>query len=316
MGFGRGVRENPAKERCVVRVVSLGSGSSGNAILVRNGATTVLVDDGFAPKTLISRLQQANVAPEDISAILLTHEHADHAGGARAFARRFGIPVIADPRTLDVLFAQPERGMLGGAPGAPPPERVELPIGRILSWGGLEILSFPISHDAIAPCGYLLSTSAWRVCVATDTGMVTSAMLEAMRSAQVLIVESNHDHDRLVNGPYPWHLKQRILGPTGHLSNEQTGQALTQVVDDGPRWLWLAHLSRTNNTPDIARAHIREHLRRLGLRHIHPLPLSPVFDPRAIWDSATLWNTVDTSNAAHTADARTTDAPAEPANRE
>jgi hypothetical protein len=81
-------------------------------------------------------------------------------------------------------------------------------------------------------------------------------------------------------------------------------------LDDGPRWLWLAHLSRTNNTPDIARAHIREHLRRLGLRHIHPLPLPPVFDPRAIWDSATLWNTADA------VETHMTDAPTEPANRE
>ena len=273
-----------------MRVVSLGSGSSGNAILVRNGDTAVLVDDGFAPRTLLSRLRQAGVSPEEISAILLTHEHGDHAGGARAFARRYGIPLIADPRTLNAICAQPERGMLGGEPDAPPPERVEMPIGHVLSWGGLEIHSFPISHDAIAPCGYVIATSAWRVCVATDTGMVTDAMIEAMRSAHVLIIEANHDLDRLVNGPYPWHLKQRILSPTGHLSNEQTGQALARVLDDGPRWLWLAHLSRTNNTPDIARAHIRKHLRQLGLRHIQPMPLPPAFDPKAIWDSAALWD--------------------------
>jgi phosphoribosyl 1,2-cyclic phosphodiesterase len=273
------------KEWCVVRVVSLGSGSSGNAILVQNDTTTVLVDDGFSPRTLISRLHQAQVKPEDISAILLTHEHADHAGGARTFARRFGIPLIGDPRTLNALFAHPERGM----PDAPPPERVEMPVGHALSWGKLEIASFPISHDAIAPCGFVLSTAAWRVCVATDTGMVTDAMLEAMRVSHVLVIEANHDRDRLLNGPYPWHLKQRILGPTGHLSNEQTGAALASVLDDGPRWIWLAHLSRTNNTPDIARASIREHLRRLGMRHIQPQPLPHEFGP--MWDSATLWIT-------------------------
>lgn len=274
-----------------MRVVSLGSGSSGNAILVQNGATTVLVDDGFSPKTLISRLHQAHVKPEEISAILLTHEHADHAGGSRAFARRFGIPLISDPRTLNVLFAQPERGM----PGAPPPERVELPVGHVLTWGGLEVSSFPISHDAVAPCGFLLATTAWRVFVATDTGTVTEGMIEAMQSAHVLIIEANHDRERLINGPYPQYLKKRILGPTGHLSNEQTSQALIRVLDDGPRWLWLAHLSRTNNTPDIARAYIREQLRQLGLRHIHPQALSPEFGQE--WDSSTLWNTPATSPA-------------------
>jgi phosphoribosyl 1,2-cyclic phosphodiesterase len=272
------------KVRCVVRVVSLGSGSDGNAILVRNDMTTVLVDAGFTVRELVSRLRQAQVRPEDISAILITHEHADHAGGARPFARQFGIPLIADPRTLNALCAQPERGM----PGATAPERVELPVGHLLSWGKIDIASFPVSHDAIAPCGYVLSSAAWRVFVATDTGLVTDAMREAMRLAHLIIIEANHDHDRLLNGPYPWYLKQRILGPTGHLSNDQTKRALASVLDDGPRWLWLAHLSRTNNTPDLARACIREHLRQIGLRHIQPQPLPHAFGPT--WDSASLWS--------------------------
>ena len=267
-----------------MRVVSLGSGSSGNALLVRHGATTVLVDNGFALRTLITRLREAGVAPEEISAILLTHEHSDHTSGARAFARRYGVPLVADPRTLRALFAQPDRS----APGAPPPERVELPVGHVLTWGTLEVTSFPISHDAIAPCGYVLATAAWRVLIATDTGMVTDAMLEAMRSANLLVIEANHDYDRLVNGPYPQYLKSRILSPTGHLSNEQTGRALTSILDDGPRWLWLAHLSRTNNPPDIARAHIREMLRQLGLRHIQPQSLPHGSGPS--WDSAYLWD--------------------------
>ncbi|HKT40293.1 MAG TPA: MBL fold metallo-hydrolase [Ktedonobacterales bacterium] len=275
-----------------MRVVSLGSGSDGNAILVQHDTTTVLVDDGFPLRELKSRLHQAHVRPEDISAILLTHEHSDHAGGARTFARLFGIPLIADPRTLNALCAMPERGM----PGAPPPERVEMPVGHALSWGRLEIVSFPVSHDAVAPCGYVLSSAAWRVFVATDTGMVTDAMLEAMRPAHLIIVEANHDHDRLVNGPYPWYLKQRILGPTGHLSNDQTKLALASVLDDGPRWIWLAHLSRTNNTPDIARACIREHLRQCELRHVQPHPLPHAFGP--MWDSAELWTTPSRSSPA------------------
>lgn len=274
-----------------MRVVSLGSGSSGNAVLVQNGATTVLVDDGFPLRTLKSRLHLAHVQPEAITAILLTHEHADHAGGARAFARTYGIPLISDPRTLKALFSHPERGMSD----APPPERVELPTGHVLSLGSLEVRSFAVSHDAIAPCGYLIASAAWKILVATDTGMVTDGMLEAMREAHVLVVEANHDRDRLLNGPYPWHLKQRILGPAGHLSNEQTSQALLRVLDDGPRWLWLAHLSKTNNTPDIARAHIREQLRQIGLRHILPQALPPDFGPA--WDSTALWNAAESPAA-------------------
>ena len=101
------------------------------------------------------------------------------------------------------------------------------------------------------------------------------------------MIEANHDKARLLAGPYPWYLKQRILGPTGHLSNEQTGEALTQVLDDGPCWLWLAHLSRTNNTPDLARAQVSEMLRSRGLKHIKPAPLPREIGP--VWDTASLW---------------------------
>ncbi len=275
-----------------MRVISLGSGSSGNALYVQAGQTGVLVDTGFGIRTLVSRLHQARIAPTQISAILLTHEHNDHACGARAFARRYSVPVISDPRTLNALFAQPERGVTDTTP----PERLELPIGRTLKIGALEVYSFPISHDAVAPCGYLLSSAAWRVCFVTDTGAISEPIVEALRQAHLLVLEANHDRDRLVSGPYPWHLKQRILGPTGHLSNEQASKALLSVVDDGPRWLWLAHLSKTNNTPDLARTHVREQLRAAGLKHIRPQPLPRELGPT--WDSSALWGGNDHHHSA------------------
>jgi hypothetical protein len=117
-----------------------------------------------------------------------------------------------------------------------------------------------------------------------------------MAESILLMVESNHDRDRLLNGPYPWHLKQRILSPTGHLSNDQTSEALLRVLDDAPRWVWLGHLSRTNNTPDLARAHLRERLRQAGLRHIEPQVSPPSVG--AVWDSATLWGPAFTAPTA------------------
>jgi phosphoribosyl 1,2-cyclic phosphodiesterase len=138
----------------------------------------------------------------------------------------------------------------------------------------------------VAPCGYLLSTGAWSVLFATDTGEATGPMLEAMRLASLLVIESNHDIDRLRLGPYPAHLKRRILSPTGHLSNEQTSQALLTTLDESPRWVWLAHLSRTNNTPDIARAHVRQRLRERGLGHVQVQVNTPGLGPS--WDSASL----------------------------
>lgn len=267
-----------------MRVACLGSGSSGNALVVRAGRTTVLVDAGFGPRDLVSRLRQAGVTPRQITAVVLTHEHADHARGAAAFAAQHQIPLGGDPRTLDAVRNQADAR--AATLPAPRFERIEFAVGTATRIGDLEVRSFAISHDAVAPCGYVLSSGAWHVCVATDTGDVGPALVEAMRGAHLLMIEANHDTDRLIKGPYPWPLKQRILSPTGHLSNEQAARALLGALDDGPRWIWLAHLSRTNNTPDLARARVGEFLRGEGLRQV-PLQVAPPgIGP--VWDSAHL----------------------------
>jgi phosphoribosyl 1,2-cyclic phosphodiesterase len=265
-----------------VRVVSLGSGSSGNALLIQSSRTAVLVDAGFGPRTLASRLRLAGVAPQTLGAILLTHEHSDHAVGAAAFAARHGVPLVSDPRTLAAVLAQPS----AQAAGVGRIERVELPVGRGTRLSDFGVRSFAISHDAVAPCGFVLSTGAWSVCVVTDTGECTPAVVEALRGAHLIVLEANHDRERLLAGPYPWHLKRRILGSTGHLSNAQSSEALAQALDDGPRWVWLAHLSKTNNTPDLARAHVRRHLGERGLGHVRVEVAPPAMGPA--WDSADL----------------------------
>jgi phosphoribosyl 1,2-cyclic phosphodiesterase len=273
-------------------VISLGSGSSGNALLVQSGETSVLVDAGFSARLLAGRLRSLGVAPTSLSAILLTHEHGDHACGALSLACQHGIPILSDPRTIDAVMKQPARE---ARPAGWTPERIDVLVGKAARLGSLEVRSFAISHDAVAPCGFTLSTSAWRVGVMTDSGMVGPQAIEALRGAHLLVIEANHDKARLLSGPYPWYLKQRILGPTGHLSNEQTGEALTQMLDDGPCWLWLAHLSRTNNTPDLARAQVSELLRSRGLKHIKPTPLPREIGP--VWDTARLWGSASPTPA-------------------
>jgi phosphoribosyl 1,2-cyclic phosphodiesterase len=263
----------------------LGSGSSGNAVVIQTGQTAVLVDAGFGIRALASRLRQVGVAPTSIGAILLTHEHSDHACGARAFARLHGIPLVSDPHTIKAVLAHPELG--GAAVSTKPVERVEIAVGTSIHLHDLEVRSFAISHDAVAPCGFRLSTGAWSVVVVTDTGEARAPMIEAMRGANLLVIEANHDKERLLRGPYPYHLKRRILSPTGHLSNEQTSQALASILDDGPRWVWLAHLSRTNNTPDLARTSVREHLVSRGFGHVRLQVAPPGVGP--VWDSAALW---------------------------
>jgi phosphoribosyl 1,2-cyclic phosphodiesterase len=278
-----------------VRVVSLGSGSSGNALLVRAGQTVALVDAGFPVRILVSRLRQAGVAPEHVSAIFLTHEHNDHACGAVAFARQYGAAVIADPRTLAAVMAHAERQTDYDDIPRRPVERVEMAVGRTATTGALTARSFPVSHDAVAPCGYVLSSGAWRLCFVTDTGVVNEPVIEALSESSLLVIESNHDRQRLLSGPYPWHLKQRILSPTGHLANDQTGEALLRVLDDSPRWVWLSHLSRTNNTPELARAALRERLRQAGLTGVTPQVAPPGMG--LVWDSATLWGVTDAREA-------------------
>jgi phosphoribosyl 1,2-cyclic phosphodiesterase len=262
-----------------MKVRSFASGSSGNALLIESSGIHLLVDAGLPPYLLFRRLREAGVQRGSLSAILLTHEHSDHAQGAAVLAQEWQAPIISAPQTLRQVLPTPEEG---GSRWAEP-----LEIGKSLRVGGLEVTSFPVSHDAIAPCGYMISSGAWRVCVAVDTGDVPARMLEMLRAAHLLVLEANHDRERLLNGPYPWHLKQRILSPTGHLSNEQTLRALEAIVDRAPRWVWLAHLSKTNNTPDLARSQIAGRLTQLGITHIHTDILPPGAGP--VWDSASLW---------------------------
>lgn len=264
-----------------MKVRSLGSGSSGNALLIESGSTRLLIDAGLPPRLLFARLRAAGLKRGQLTAILLTHEHSDHAQGAAVLAREWEAPIISAPETLRQILPTEDEG---GPRCAIEP----LAVGASLRVGSLDVSSFPVPHDAIAPCGYLISSQGWRVCVAIDTGMAQGPLLEALRAAQLLILEANHDHQRLLNGPYPWHLKKRILSPTGHLSNDQAANALEAIVDNTPRWVWLAHLSRTNNTPDLARARITERLSRLGASSIRPDVLPP--GPGLEWDSATIWD--------------------------
>ena len=267
-----------------MRVVSLGSGSSGNAVVIQSGETTVLIDAGFSARTLSRRLHQVDIAPSAIQAVLLTHEHSDHSCGALAFAAEHKIPLISDPATLKALLRQPTPRY--AQVDCDVPQR-SLRVGETAEVGTLIIRSFPTSHDAAAPCGFLISTSAWKVCIVTDTGETRQPVIEAMREAHLVIIEANHDRERLLAGPYPLHLKRRILSSTGHLSNQQAGEALASILDEGPRWVWLAHLSRTNNTPALARAQVHEHLRRYGVGHAKIEIASPEVGPR--WDSSVLW---------------------------
>ena len=276
-----------------MRVVSLASGSSGNALLVEAGTTRVLVDAGLQAPLLTARLAKVGVAPGDLSAIVLTHEHQDHMAGALALAERHHVPLSSDPRTLAALFASPAGRFEQPRLTEDEPLQVAIdphPAGSTWTLGSLTITSIPIQHDAVAPCGYVISTGAWTLCVITDCGSVTAAMLRGLQRAQLIVLEANHDRERLIRGPYPQHLKQRILGPNGHLGNHEAAEAIMSIWDESPRWVWLAHLSRTNNTPELARAAVTARLGTRRLREVHLDVAPPGMGPT--WDSAALFGAV------------------------
>lgn len=302
-----------------MRVVSLASGSSGNALLIEAGPqrrTKLLVDAGLNGRILTDRLQSLGIHPAQLQAVLVTHEHIDHVVGLPLLMKRYAVPLATDPQTYNAIESSLASGFWrtdSGTLFAPKTEDDEfcstnesavrgelqeetaqrvlpLPVGSGCTIGDIEVLSFPISHDAVAPCGYLLRASGCRVCVVTDSGEVTPTMLDMLRHADLLILEANHDRERLLRGPYSQALKRRILSSTGHLSNDQTADAILRTWrPDSVRWLWLAHLSRTNNTPSLALSSVRARLlaARANPAQLHLSALPP--DMGHTWDSTELW---------------------------
>ena len=253
----------------MLRITVLGSGSRGNAILIDGTDGAVLVDAGFGPRSLVRRLKSAGRRPEEISALLLTHEHTDHASGAAAACARWGWPLYGSAGTLDALDAVTSTD--SGAdvpPGAPAlAAHAFLETGPTIV-GGFGVETTGVPHDA-RDCRALVLTdirSGARAGVAMDVGRVPEALPVAFERLDLIVVESNHDEQMLARGPYPWSLKQRISGGLGHLSNGATAAFVSGCVHPGLRGVLLTHLSETNNLPALAIERTRDALRRAGWR--------------------------------------------------
>lgn len=295
-----------------MRVISLGSGSSGNALLIEagpQGRTRLLVDAGLQPRALLERLRLVGVMPTQLQGVLVTHEHSDHTIGLPMLNKRYAIPIISAPETLTAIGQSfisgawrtdsgplLETSLEQDTQNIEVKQRIPLDVGASRAFGDIEVTSFPVSHDATSPCGYLLKAGGCRVCIVIDSGEVTPIMLSMMQHADLLVLESNHDRERLLRGPYPYHLKMRILSPTGHLSNEQAAKAILQTWRaDSVRWIWLAHLSRTNNTPKLALHSMLTHFSAASVNlaqvHISALPpgIGQVWDSTQLWHSPSLW---------------------------
>ncbi len=237
-----------------MRICVLGSGSNGNCTLVQEGNTSILVDLGFGPQSLARRLNNAGLELTGIDAVLLTHGHGDHSGGIRSVARAWRMPIFMNSGTRAEL---PDPGES---------DRWEIfRTGEEFQVGDLSVSSFPISHDAGEPVGFRIRSERISGAVATDLGEVDPGVVGHLTDCNWLLLESNHDEGMLRVGPYPWHLKQRVRSRRGHLSNRELANFLSDDYDGSASHIFLAHLSRKNNDPEIALHSARNAL--LGRRH-------------------------------------------------
>ncbi len=224
-----------------LRFASLGSGSSGNALVVACGRTRVMMDCGFNLCETTARLARSGLAPGDLAAILVTHEHTDHLGGVARFAKRHAIPVHLTRGTAQSL-----------------PEDFPAVLVRLidshspLALDDLLVEPFPVPHDAREPVQFVFSDGASRLGVLTDLGCVTAHVQEKLTGCDALVLECNHDLDMLMTGPYPYSLKQRVAGRFGHLSNAATAGLVKDLDCSRLKHLFAAHLSAQNNTPALA----------------------------------------------------------------
>lgn len=241
-----------------MKVAVLGSGSSGNATLVKAGNTLVLVDAGFSARDLARRMESLGVAPEAVQGIVITHDHGDHTRGMGVFARRHGTPLYLTERTREAC-ARLLRGEEEIRPYRP---------GRAFAVGDVRVEPFLTVHDAADPVGVALvdECTGLRMGVATDLGRPTAQIRHALAACDLLVLEANHDEVLLATGPYPWSVKRRIGSSHGHLSNQAAARFAVELLHPRLSAVVLAHLSNECNRPELALKVVGAELRRAGWR--------------------------------------------------
>jgi phosphoribosyl 1,2-cyclic phosphodiesterase len=237
----------------------LGSGSSGNCAYVETPEARILVDAGFSPRQIRQRLASIGRTPENLTAILITHEHSDHISGLIGIAAKLNIPIYCNRDTKDAFEFQLQTKFNCNL----------FNTGASFEIADILVETFSIPHDAQDPVGFLLRTASGNIGFVTDLGHTTKLVLDRIRAANVLVLESNHDVKMLQDCPRrSWPLKQRILGRHGHLSNVAAAEAAAQIMSAGLRHLYLAHLSRECNKPELAQHVMAEQLHHIGATHV------------------------------------------------
>lgn len=231
----------------------LASGSSGNSIFVKCENTSILIDSGLSGKELEKRLTIIGEDAKDLKAIIISHEHTDHIKGAGILSRRYKIPVYGNKRTMAASEPSIKKTF----------ETRFFESGTPFFIDKIRINPFSISHDAADPCGFTIRTDRSKLGIATDLGIATALVKTRLKNCTGLVLEANHDPFLLESGPYPWSLKQRIKGRSGHLSNEEARDLLGEIAGNNLKNIILGHLSRENNCPDKAVFTVSQALKNL-----------------------------------------------------
>lgn len=240
-----------------MRFSVLASGSTGNAIFVESGEHSFLVDAGLSGKQMEGLFQGIERKMSDLTGILVTHEHSDHIKGVGIVARKYKLPIYANEKTWKAMDS-----LIGEIPTE---QKFHFDMETVKTFGNLSIESFGVSHDAAEPMFYVFHEGEKKFVLITDTGYVSDRMKGIISNADSYVFESNHDVQMLRMGRYPWNIKRRILSDVGHVCNEDAAIAMSEVIGDRTKHIYLAHLSLDNNMKDLARMSVGQTLESRGI---------------------------------------------------
>ncbi|WJQ10629.1 MBL fold metallo-hydrolase [Geobacillus stearothermophilus] len=240
-----------------MRFSVLASGSTGNAFYVETDRQRLLVDAGLSGRQLEQLFAEIGRHPKQLDGLLVTHEHSDHIKGLGVLARKYRLPVYANEKTW--------RAMEQAVGDIPAEQKFVFPLGAVRTFGDVDVESFGVSHDAAEPMFYVFHYGGKKLALLTDTGYVSERIKKTIENADVFVFESNHDVGMLRMGRYPWSVKRRILSDVGHISNEEAGLALADVIGERTKQVYLAHLSQDNNMKELARMTVAQMLEQRGL---------------------------------------------------
>ncbi|HZG72144.1 MAG TPA: MBL fold metallo-hydrolase [Chondromyces sp.] len=236
----------------------LASGSTGNAFYLETGQHSFLVDAGLSGKQMENLFAQIGRDISKLSGIFVTHEHSDHIKGLGVLARKYKLPIYANEKTWKAMD-----GLVGNIDND---QKFTFDMEKVKTFGDCDIESFGVSHDAAEPMFYVFHHEGKKLTLITDTGYVSDRMKGIIKNSDVFIFESNHDVQMLRMGRYPWNIKRRILGDLGHVSNEDAALAMSEVIGDQTKRIYLAHLSQDNNIKDLAKMSVSQTLEGKGIR--------------------------------------------------